>query len=96
MSNTIALLETMGQDATLAHADPATLAAALASAGIDPAVHAAILVADRARIEAVLGAQTINCCVLFTENREGDEVQEDEPSTDKEVITQHHSMHCIA
>jgi hypothetical protein len=86
VSNVIDFLERFGQDADLRHAPDEAVAEALRSAGIEPALQAAVLDKDQRALEALLGADTNVCCMVFkedeeeeTEEEEGDEDDEHEP-----------------
>jgi hypothetical protein len=74
MSNVIELLEKMGSDARLRHAGAA---ATLQQANLDPALAAAILAGDQARLEALLGARTNVICGMAP-------AEEEQPSKDRE------------
>lgn len=82
MSNVIAFLETMGQDASLAHAGAGTLVVALSNAQIDLPMREAILEMNQKQLEALLGVKPNVCCVFLPDKKEDDE---DEPSDDDEV-----------
>lgn len=72
MSNIIGFLEKLGRDSRLRHATGVELQAALAQAGIEPAVHAALAGADRRSLETHAGAATNVCCLVYAAE-EGDE-----------------------
>lgn len=93
MSNVIGFLERMGQDASLRHAAQDELELALTCAQIDPALQAAIMDKDQAQIEALLGATTNVCCVLFPEK---EDEEEQEPSKEDEEISMHAAARGIA
>jgi hypothetical protein len=80
MSNVIDFLERMGQDAKLRYAVGEEFATALAAAGIDPAVRAALVNEDRPRLEALLGASANVCSMVHRpeEPDEGESVEEDD------------------
>ena len=91
MSNVIDFLERYGQDADLRHATDEAVADALRNAGIEPALEAAVLDKDQRALEALLGADTNVCCMIFkedeeeeTEEEEGDEDDEHEPDEAEE------------
>jgi len=73
MSNIIEFLEKLGQDSGLRHASGIELRAALAEAGIEPAVHAAIAAADRNSLETQAGAATNVCCLIHTAEDGGED-----------------------
>jgi hypothetical protein len=90
VSNVIDFLERFGQDADLRHAGDEAVAEALRNAGIEPALQAAVLDKDQRALQALLGADTNVCCMVFkedeeeeTEEEEGDEDDEHEPDEDK-------------
>ena len=85
MANVIGFLEQIGQDAALRNASPGDLAQAMARAGIDPELQAAIAAKDQARIEALLGAATNVCCVLAPEKPD-DEDEEPFRDDDDEIV----------
>lgn len=74
MSNIIEFLEKLGQDSRLRNASELDLQAALAQAGIEPAVHAALIGADRHSLETQAGATTNVCCMVHAaeDDSEGD------------------------
>ena len=74
MSNVIDFLEQMGRDARLRYAASDEIRSNFVSAQIDPALHAALLGGDSKRLEALLGARTDMCPIIFP-------VQEDEADT---------------
>jgi hypothetical protein len=84
MSNVIDFLERMGQDAKLRYAVGEEFATALAAAGIDPAVRAALVNEDRPRLEALLGASANVCSMVHRpeEPDEGESVEEDDDDAD--------------
>ncbi|HEY2346253.1 MAG TPA: hypothetical protein VGH80_10270 [Xanthomonadaceae bacterium] len=84
MSNVIAFLEMMGQDATLAHASSEDVVAALADAQVDPSQQAAIVAGSGMQLEAILGVQANVCCVFLPGKKQDDE-EEDEPADDDEI-----------
>ena len=93
MSNVIAFLETMGQDAELRHAGRAELYRELTERQVDAHAQWAILRGDGERLEALLGAPTIVCCSIVP-GKEDDE--EEEPSREDEEISAQASVRCIA
>jgi hypothetical protein len=64
VSNVIAFIERMGQDAQLRHASRNEVEIALANAQIDPELRAAIVGKDQERLEALLGGSNV-CCMQF-------------------------------
>jgi hypothetical protein len=67
MSNVIAFLERMGQDAQLRHASQNDVEFELVRAQIDPELQAAILAKDQQQLETLLGGGGV-CCLLFPTN----------------------------
>jgi len=94
MSNVIAFLETMGQDAELRHAGRAELYRELTERQVDADAQWAILRGDSERLEALLGAPAIICCSITPPGRE--EEEEEEPSREDEEISAHASARCVA
>lgn len=85
MSNVIDFLERMGQDAKLRYAVGEEFETALAAADIDPAVRAALVDADRTRLEALLGASANVCCMVQRPDEgEGEDLEEDDDDLDDE------------
>lgn len=64
MSNVIDFLEQVGRDAQLRHAPQAEVEAAMARAGIEPAVAAAILGGNQLQLESLVGADHTICCMI--------------------------------
>jgi hypothetical protein len=89
MSNLIEFLEQMGRDSQSRFATGPELEAALTSAGIEPAVRAAILAGNQLLLESLLGARR-NVCSLINvpeeeeESEEENEEEDDEEEEDKE------------
>ncbi|MBB6188618.1 hypothetical protein [Rhodanobacter sp. MP7CTX1] len=71
MSNVIAFLERMGQDAQLRHASQNDVRLALAREQIDPELQAAILAKDQQRLETLLGSSNV-CCMIEADSGEED------------------------
>ncbi len=92
MSNAIAFLETMGQDAGLRHAGRSELYNELTERQVDADAQWAILRGDSERLAALLGAPTIVCCSISP----GKEDDEEEPARDDDEITTHACVRCIA
>jgi hypothetical protein len=67
MSNVIAFLEKMGQNAQLRHASHNDVKLELARAQIDPELQAAILAKNQQQLEVLLGKGNV-CCMLFPTN----------------------------
>ena len=65
MSDVIEFLERLGRDAHLRHASGAEVGQALSLTQIDPALQAAILNEDQQQLEALLGADTNVCCIIY-------------------------------
>lgn len=84
MSNVIDFLERLGQDAQLRGASGDEMEAALLNAGIEPELRTAILEADQRALEALLGADTNVCCVIYKEDEEEEEEKEDEGEGEEE------------
>lgn len=74
MSNVIAFIEKMGQDAQLRHASRNEVEIALANAQIDPELRVAILGKDQERLEALLGGNNVSCAFFYddSDEREGE------------------------
>jgi hypothetical protein len=83
VSNVIDFLERLGQDAGLRHATDEAVTEALRNAGIEPALQAAILDKDQHELEALLGADTNVCCMIYKEDEE-EETEEEEDDEDDE------------
>jgi len=99
MSNVIDFLESLGQDAKLRHASRDEMERALLNAQIDPELRAAILDADQARLEALLGARANVCCMIHAPEDDEDEPAEDEPDNDdgdEDNDSQHSAAHRAA
>jgi hypothetical protein len=64
MSNVIAFLENMGQNAQLRHAPQSEVQLALTRTKIDPELQAVILAKDQKQLEALMGGLTNVCCML--------------------------------
>jgi len=73
MANIIDCLEKLGQDSRLRHASKLELQAALAEAGIEPTVQAAITAADRNSLETQAGAASNVCCLIHTAEDGGED-----------------------
>ncbi len=69
MSTVISLLGKMDQDANLRYADKTTV-----TAGLGPALAAAILAGDQQKLEAMLGAKNKIVCMIYA--AEEDEEQD--------------------
>jgi len=78
MSDAIEFLEQLGRDAHLRHASRAEIGQALARSHIDPSVQAAILGENQQQLEALLGADTNVCCMIFVPEDEDDVPPEEE------------------
>lgn len=85
MSDVIDFLERMGQDAQMRDAPRVEVELAIASAGLDPELQAAILANDRNKLEALLGQHNV-CSVMIpgTEEEEEDEGEDEEESPSRE------------
>jgi hypothetical protein len=83
VSNVIDFLERFGQDADLQQASREMLEEALRSAGIDPALRAAILGDNRQTLEALVGARPVVCCIVYKEDEEEEEEEEPEEEEDE-------------
>ena len=84
MSNVIDFLERLGQDSQLRNATGEQIEAALLNAGIEPPLRTAILDGDQGALEALLGADTNVCCVIYKEDEEEEEEKEDEKEDEGE------------
>jgi hypothetical protein len=78
MSDVIEFLERLGRDAQLRHATDAQIGAALARTSIDPRLQAAILDEDQQQLEALLGADTNVCCMIFVPEDDEDAPPEED------------------
>jgi len=94
MSNVIAFLETMGQDAELRHAGRSELYRELNERKVDAEAQWAILRGDSERLETLLGAPVIVCCSITPPGKEDEE--EEDPSREDEEISLQASVRCIA
>jgi hypothetical protein len=65
MANIIRFLEAVGRDAELQRAARCDLADALNQAGIDQSLQSAILIGDRATLDALVGARSKVYCGTF-------------------------------
>jgi hypothetical protein len=84
VSNVIDFLERFGQDSDLRHATDEAVAEALRNAGLEPALQAAVLDKDQRALEALLGADTNVCCMVYKEDEEEEEKPEEEDDEDDE------------
>lgn len=85
MFDLIDALEIMGADADLARGTPAELAAALQSAGLEPALRSALLAGDAAALHALLRAPDNVCCLINpAEEEEEEEGGEEEEEGDED------------
>jgi hypothetical protein len=82
MMDAIDFFERVGQDARLRYATSEELDDALARAGLDPAIQAAISNDDALELRALLGARAQLCC-LIEKPEEGDE-EDDEDEEDED------------
>lgn len=73
MADVIDFLERMGQDAALRHAPAAVLEQAMRDAQMSPRARAALASGSRTEIQAVLGAQSSVCCMVFAPEQESEE-----------------------
>ena len=94
MSKVISLLQRLGEDAALRHADRATLERALLEMELDPELRAALLDADPQRLAALLGAPAKVVCAIFPGKTPDDDEddKDDEPDEDddkKDGATRH-------
>ncbi len=81
MSNVIAFPHRLGQEAELRHADGTEQA--LAEAGIDPVLRAALLGTDQRKLETLIGAHT-NVCAMVAPSRKEDDEEDDEDDYEDE------------
>lgn len=79
MSDAIEFLDRLGRDAQLRHASRLEIGQALTRSNIDPAVQLALLNEDQRQLEALLGADTNVCCMIFVPE------DEDVPPEDENV-----------
>ena len=79
MSDVIDFLEKLGQDSALRHASGAVLDRALHEARVSPELRVALATRDRRSLEALLGANTNVCCIVFAPKPEEDEEPLPEP-----------------
>src|SRR5690242_2723011 len=79
MADIIEFLERMGQDAQLRHASEAVLEQAMRDAQMSPRAAAALRVGDRAEIEAVIGAESDICCLVWAPEPDTEEKQSKAP-----------------
>ncbi len=84
MSDVIDFLERIGQDAELRHTSGEMLEEALRSAGIDPALRAALLGQDSRALEALLGVESTVCCLIWKEDEQEEEPEEQEDEEEQE------------
>lgn len=85
MHDAIAFLETMGQDASLRHADENTLQNAMNARGLPPFEQAALARADGRSLAGTLGAPRVIACALFPVKEDEDD-KPDEPQRDDDEI----------
>lgn len=83
MADIIEFLERMGRDAQLRHASAAVLEQAMRDAQMSPRARAALMHGDRADIEAVTGADSNVCCVVYAPEPDGEEKR---PKSAKAVV----------
>src|SRR5688500_10761870 len=86
MSNVIALLETLGADASLANMDAGEFAAAVAGLPLDDDARAALLARDADALNGLLGGRMQMMCLLFP--ADGQEPAEEQPAQDDEPSEQ--------
>jgi hypothetical protein len=91
VSNVIDFLERVGQEAELRQATSEALEEALVTAGIEPALRAAILGKNQSALEALLGTATNVCCLVNKPDEEeeeepGEEEEESEEEEEKDVL----------
>jgi|SwirhisoilCB3_FD_contig_31_3939740_length_460_multi_3_in_0_out_0_1 hypothetical protein len=75
MTDVIEFLERMGRDAQLRHASEAVLEQAMRDAQMSPRARAALTGGDRDEIEAVIGAESNVCCVVYAPDQDDEEKQ---------------------
>ncbi|MBS0577077.1 MAG: hypothetical protein JSS45_11770 [Proteobacteria bacterium] len=85
MHDAIAFLETMGQDASLRHADANTLQTVMNARGLSPFEQAALARADGRSLPLALGAKHVVACLLFPVKEDEDD-KPDEPQRDDDEI----------
>ncbi len=84
MSNVIDFLERYGRGAEMRHMSRELLEKALEEAGLDPALKAAILNADKPALEALLDIEPNVCCLIHKEDEEEEEEGEEEGEDEEE------------
>jgi hypothetical protein len=84
VSNLIDFLQRLGQGTELHHAPRTELALALAGAGIDPALRAALLGTGQRKLGILPGAQTNVCAITAPNKKEEDEEDEDDFEDDED------------
>lgn len=92
MADVIEFLERMGRDAQLRHASDAVLEQAMREAQMGPRVRAALMGGDRAEIEAVIGAESDFCCLVWAPQPD---VEEQQPKSLKAVIGIDKEVCCV-
>ena len=96
MSNVIAFLEKMGNNAALAHQSPDDYVSAVDQLGLDDAPRQALLDRDASALSGLLGGRMQMMCFLFPadgeEKKDGDEPAEgDTPAEDAPKESIHRS-----
>jgi hypothetical protein len=86
MKDAIDFLEQLGRNASLRHAPTAELERLLAVSGLDPQLRSALLTDNVPRLEELLGAQPIVCCLIEKPDEEDDEEEEEEHEDDDEAV----------
>lgn len=84
MWDPITLLETIGADADLANASAAQLGESLERAGLEPALHSALLEGDPATLRKLLRAPDIVCCLIDPGKEDEEEEEEDDAEDEDE------------
>jgi hypothetical protein len=82
MSNLLAFLEAMGQNAEMRHADSRTLYDALNETSVDAEACWAIMRGDSTSLATLLKAPHITCCVFAPKKNDEDE---EAPQDDDEI-----------
>jgi hypothetical protein len=91
VSKIIDFLEKLGHQAELRGASAVELEQALAEAGIEPHLWAAILDMNQSRFESLLGARANVCCLIYSPDEKEDE--EEEEVEEEEGEDEEHEKH---
>lgn len=88
MSNVIAFLEKMGNNAALAHQSPQDYAAAVEALSLEPAPRQALLDRDPSALNEVLGGRLKMMCFLLPADGEEPQKNDEQPDGDGETPAQ--------